>query len=155
MAKKSKLFKDMKTVKKTAGKTALNSVVTGATFLAMKGIQNKVAEKVTNPNMQKAIGPIAAVGGIILEAFSDQSQLAAVGRGMAIAGMDRSAETFIPATVKEKMGLSGTVGQKADKEVDGNAGYWERIRQEAEQAMRDMGNDAPDMGGTPDHVDMF
>lgn len=138
MAKKSKLFKDFKTVKKTAGKTALHAVESGVTFVAVKGITNMISAKITNPNMQKAVGPITAVAGIALEAFSENHHLAAVGRGMAIQGMDRSAETFIPPAMKEKIGLAGVGQSNANANAGKNQQYYDELRRKVAEAMNRM-----------------
>jgi hypothetical protein len=143
MARKSKLFKDLKIVKKTAGKTALNGVITGGAFLAGKGALNLLSPKIENENMRKALGPIAAVAGMALEAFSENPQLAAVGRGLTVAGIDKSADTFIPEETKAKIGLSG-VGNTPDKVVDGGEQHWEKVREEFETQYRKMhNNDSP------------
>jgi hypothetical protein len=153
MARKSKIFRDLKSVKKTGGKTILNSAVSGIGFLAVKGGVNLIAPKITNPNLQKALGPVAAVAGMVLETFSEQPQLAAVGRGMAIAGIDRSAQDFIPVAVKEKVGLAGYNGvgnDKPSKTVDGGGdqNYWDEVRRKAEEAMSKMNNQpGNDMAG--------
>jgi|GEM_PF-5188985 len=152
MAKKSKLLKDFKTVKKTAGKSILTSAESGVAFVAFKGISNIVAAKITNPNMQKAVGPAVAVAGMAIEAFSDNSHLSAVGRGMTIAGFDRTADTFIPEEVKAKIGLSGVAATK--RTVEDRNQYLEEMRRRADEAVRLMNeNAAPGSDGPMNGVD--
>ena len=151
MARKSKLFRDLKTVKKTAGKTAMNSGITVGTSLVGTGAMNLISAKIENENMRKAMGPLALVAGMALEAFSENPQLAAVGRGLAVAGGYKTAETFIPEETKAKLGLSG-VGNTPVKTVDGGEQHWEKIREEFESSYRqNMSNENPaeNMNGMP------
>ena len=137
MAKKSKLFKNLKEVKKSAMGTIISSSITGGTYLASKAAGNYVTSKLENPKYKNIPGPGMVIIGMALEAFSDNQYLTAVGRGIAIAGFDKSANDFLPEETKTKMFLNGvpSVGQTTKNETQQKYDneYFANLAREAEQ----------------------
>jgi len=129
---KSRFLKPGKQVKKDIGKSFLNSAVSGGGFLGAKILTNKFGPKITNEKMRRVLGPVKYLLGTVGEAFSAQPQMAALCRGIAVSGIDTSADDFIPVDMKTKLALSG-VGA-ATKEVDGGKGFdWDAAMKKAEE----------------------
>jgi len=129
---KSRFLKPGKQVKKDIGKSFLNSAVSGGGFLGAKILTNKFGPKITNEKMRRVLGPVKYLLGTVGEAFSAQPQMAALCRGIAVSGIDTSADDFIPVDMKSKLALSG-VGA-ATKEVDGGKGFdWDAAMKKAEE----------------------
>lgn len=129
---KSRFLKPGKQVKKDIGKSFLNSAVSGGGFLGAKILTNKFGPKITNEKMRRVLGPVKYLLGTVGEAFSAQPQMAALCRGIAVSGIDTSADDFIPVDMKSKLALSG-IGVAA-KEVDGGKGFdWDAAMKKAEE----------------------
>ena len=129
---KSRFLKPGKQVKKDIGKSFLNSAVSGGGFLGAKILTNKFGPKITNEKMRRVLGPVKYLLGTVGEAFSAQPQMAALCRGIAVSGIDTSADDFIPVNMKSKLALSG-IGVAA-KEVDGGKGFdWDAAMKKAEE----------------------
>ena len=129
---KSRFLKPGKQVKKDIGKSFLNSAVSGGGFLGAKILTNKFGPKIKNEKMRRVLGPVKYLLGTVGEAFSAQPQMAALCRGIAVSGIDTSADNFIPVDMKSKLALSG-VGA-ATKEVDGGKGFdWDAAMKKAEE----------------------
>lgn len=141
MARKSKILKPFKQVKKDAIPVMVNAAISGVSFLGAKAASNKLTPKITNEKMQKIVGPGKIIIGMAIEAFVDEPKIAAIGRGIAISGFDQSAQDFIPEATKEKIGLSGPekpIDASADNSFD-----WEQAAREAEEEMFAQEEEAP------------
>ncbi len=139
MARKSKLLKPMKQVKKDAIPVMVNAAISGVSFLGAKAASNKLTPKITNEKMQKVVGPAKIILGMAIEAFVDEPKIAAIGRGIAVSGFDTSAQDFIPAETKTKIGLSGA-DEKVDASPD-NEFDWEAAAHEADEEMQRSANE--------------
>jgi len=147
--KKSKILRNFKEVKKNAVPVLVNSSITGVSYLGAKAATNKLAPKITNEKLRKVVGPAKIVLGMVVEAFVDQPNIAAIGRGIAVSGFDTTAEDFIPAETKEKIGLAGvsnSVNANADNQFD-----WEAAAREAEEeaAANSSANEEKPVEGMP------
>ena len=141
MARKSKILRNFKEVKKTAIPVAVNSAITGVSFLGAKAATNKLTPKITNTIIKKVVGPAKILLGIVMEAFIDEPHIAAIGRGLAVSGFDSSADDFIPDTIKTKIGLSGVgeINANADNAFD-----WEAAAHEVVNESSVNGDENPD-----------
>lgn len=142
---KSRFLKPVKQVKKEIGKTFLNSAVSGGGFLGAKILTNKFGPKITNEKLRRVLGPAKYLIGTVLEAFSAQPQMAALGRGIAVSGMDTSATDFIPADIQAKLSLNTpaiTTDPLLGLDVNGGKGFdWEKAAAEAERLATAGGNE--------------
>lgn len=149
MARKSKILRNFKEVKKNAVPVILNSAITGVSYLGAKAATNKLAPKIENEKLRKIVGPAKIIVGMAMEAFIEQPNIAAVGRGIAVSGFDTSANDFIPEEMKEKIGL-GNVDNAIDasptEEFD-----WAAAAREAEMEDNEAESDNEDapVDGTP------
>lgn len=138
MAKK-RFLKPVKQVKKEIGTRFLNSAVSGGGFLVAKGVGNKISEKIENEKTKRVLGPAMFLLGTIGEAFIDQPQAAAACRGIAIHGVERSFDDFVPVDLKSKMGLGAANSASKTsngKEIDAGKGFdWEEAAQKAQEEL--------------------
>jgi len=136
MARKSKILRNFKEVKKNAVPVVINTAISGVSYLGAKAATNKLAPKIENENLRKIVGPAKIIVGMAIEAFVEQPNIAAIGRGISVSGFDTSASDFIPGEMKEKIGLGNAdnaIDASPDDEFD-----WEKAAQEAEEEMQEL-----------------
>jgi len=153
--KKSRILRNFKEVKKNAVPVLINSSITGVSYLGAKAATNKLAPKITNENLRKVVGPGKIVLGMVIEAFVDEPKIAAIGRGIAVSGFDTTAEDFIPADTKEKIGLAGAsngVNANANNQFDWEAAAREAEEEAAADESAEVNEEAPVSGAPKDDL---
>ena len=125
MAKKLKLIRSMKDVKKNVVPALTTTAAEAASFLGTKGgttllmntLEKKAKDAEKFAKIKKVAGPVQFGLGFAVKLFANDPHVQAVGSGMCMAGVSTMADDFIPDDVKTKIGLSGL---GATKVLDGS-----------------------------------
>ena len=138
------IAKDAPTILTRAGERGVGYF--GAKVLAKQG------GKFVPEKAKKFVGPGLVLLGTVMDVATNNEHVRAIGQGMAIEGMDRSANEFLPEKAKDTLGLSGVgaTGSNVSQEE-----LWDEwaAEAEAETAMDESEDDSEDLDGVADDED--
>lgn len=161
MAKKVKLIRSMKDVKKNVVPALTTTAAEAAGFigatsggnLIISALEKKAKDPVKFAKTKKILGPIQFGLGFAVKLFGNEQHVQAVGSGMCMAGVSQMADDFIPDDVKTKMGLTGlgaskTIDASFNRDLDAE---FEQMAQQAAAEMEQQMNGVKD----PENEDLL